>query len=313
LITEVQHRYDDDTIDLGDVISRLWGKRLWLLASVLVCTAIFATVAYTTPPGYRATVVLAPASPEREGMGGGLNSALGQLGGLAALAGVNIGGNSADMEEAIAVLQSRQFTEAFIRDHNLLPELFPKKWDPVAQRWKVPADKQPTLAKGYKLFDKQIRMVVRDKKTGLVNLQIDWGDRREAADWANDLVARLNAEMRSRAIRKSEGYVGYLEKELANTNVVATREAINRLIEAQIKQHMFANVNLDYAFRIIDRAMPADADDPVKPRTLLITFSGFILGLAIGATGILLYTRRSATGSVEPAYRHRPALSRPGE
>jgi uncharacterized protein involved in exopolysaccharide biosynthesis len=313
LITQIQERYEDRTIDLRDVFSRLWTKRLLLLVSVLVCTAPFAAAAFLMKPEYRAITVLAASNAEREGLGGGMGSALGQLGGLAALAGVNIGGNSADLEEAIAVMQSREFTEAFIRDHDLLPKLYPKLWDARTQRWNVPPGKQPTLAKAYKLFDKNIRTVVRDKKTGLVALQIDWKDRLEAAEWANDLVARLNAEMRARAIKKAEAYVGYLEQELTKTNVVATREAINHLIEAQIKQHMFANVNLDYAFRVVDKALPADADDPVKPRKVFLIAEGLALGLALGAAAVLLLARRPPPGGAAGGYRSMSSLTTRGE
>jgi uncharacterized protein involved in exopolysaccharide biosynthesis len=312
LITEIQERYDDPGIDLGELFSRLWTGRLWLLASVVVFTAGFTIAAFVMKPEYRSSTVLTPANAEREGMGG-LGSALGQLGGLAALAGVNLGGNSADVEEALAVLQSREFTEAFIRDRNLLPKLYPKLWDDVNQRWKVPAAKQPTLAKGYQRFDHSIRTVVRDKKTGLVTLEIDWKDRKEAADWANDLVARVNAEMRDRAIRKAEAYIGYLEKELTGTTVVAAREAINRLIEAQIKQHMFANVNLDYSFRVVDKALPSDADDPVKPKKALMIVEGFAVGVAVGIAAVLLSRRRSGAPAARRGYRPLSSHTRPGE
>ena len=62
---------------------------------------------------------------------------LGQFGGLASLAGVNLGGGANnDTEVSLAVLRSREFTEAFIRDRNLLPLIFEECWDADANRWK---------------------------------------------------------------------------------------------------------------------------------------------------------------------------------
>src|SRR6185437_16075318 len=148
--------------------------------------------------------------------------------------------------------------------------------------------KSPTPYKAFRLFDKSIRSVTQDKKTGLVTLQIDWRDPAEAAAWANELVRRLNAEMRGRAIEQSTASLGYLESELNKTTVVGTRDAINRLMEAQIRQRMLANVIQQYAFRVVDRAMPADRDNPVWPRRTLLTAGGFLVGALLGIVAVLI-------------------------
>ncbi len=55
--------------------------------------------------------------------------------------------------------------------------------------------------------------ISRDRKTGLITVQIDWRDAVKAARWGQyEIVARLNAEMRSRAIQSTNASVGYLEK-----------------------------------------------------------------------------------------------------
>jgi len=272
--------------DQRSIFLRLFHRRWWILGSIFVCTAATAVVAFVSKPVYRASVMLVPAIDDRSNMGNALNSALGAFGGLAGLAGLSA--HDMQTEEALAVLRSRQFTEAFIKDWELMPKLFPKKWDAGRQQWKVPEDEQPTPAKTYKRFD-DIRSIVHDKKTGLITLSIDWVDRQEAAAWANALVERLNLEMRSRAIQSANAAVGFLEKELASTSIVGTREAINRLIEAQIKQRMLANVTHEYAFRVVDRAMPPDRDDPVRPKKLMMLIAGFLLGLAGSVAVILVF------------------------
>jgi uncharacterized protein involved in exopolysaccharide biosynthesis len=134
----------------------------------------------------------------------------------------------------------------------------------------------------------------------LVSLQIDWRDRVEAAAWANELVERLNAEMQARALAKANASLGYLEKELAASSVVETRDAINRLIESQIKTRMVANTTREYAFRVVDRAMAPDADDPVWPVKSLFFLCGPLLGLGVGIGLILL---SDAVAGVPPATR----------
>jgi hypothetical protein len=215
-----------------------------------------------------------------------------QLGALAAVAGLEIGNRNSETEEALAVLRSREFTENFISANNLMPELFPEKWSQHTGTWKVDAENRPTLGRAYRIFNKKIRSVIQDKKTGLVTLQIDWRDRQEAAFWANDLVQRLNAEMRSRAITKAEASVSFLEKELQTTSIAEVRVAISRLLETEIKQRMLANVTHDYSFNVVDRALPADADDPERPKRLALLIAGPFVGFGIGAIGAMVSSLR---------------------
>ncbi len=132
-----------------------------------------------------------------------------------------------ETEEALAVLHSREFTERFIADNNLMPKFFSSKWNYSSNTWNVPEKKQPTPADAYKYLDKKIRHISRDMKTSLVTIQIDWKDRDEAASWGNSMVERINAEMRARALAQADAYVGYLTQESEKTTDIGTRDAIN--------------------------------------------------------------------------------------
>lgn len=274
----------DDTIDLGALIGKLWQRRWWIVAAVFVCTTIAAVVAFNTTPIFRTTAVMVPANAER---GGDMRGPLGQLGGLASLAGLTVGGAGLETEEALAVLRSREFTEKFIRDRNLMPVLFASRWNEKEQRWRADTT-PPTPAQAYKYFHKSIRAVIQDKKTGLVTVQIDWKDGGQGAEWANELVRRLNAEMRVRAITHANASVGYLEKELEVTSAVGTRDSINRLIESQIKQRMLANVTQEYAFRVVDTAMAPDKNDPIRPKKRLLLAGGVLIGGVVGIAIVLV-------------------------
>jgi uncharacterized protein involved in exopolysaccharide biosynthesis len=59
------------------------------------------------------------------------------------------------------------------------------------------------------------------------------------------------------------------------------REAIPRLMEAQIKQRMLANVLHEYAFRVVDSAMPPDKADRIRPNKPLLVAAGVFGGGAI--------------------------------
>jgi uncharacterized protein involved in exopolysaccharide biosynthesis len=282
---------NDEVIRLRVLFSRVFKSRFYILAIIVGCTAAFAAAAFLITPVYRATTLLIPASADRDTLGRSLSSTLSQLGGLASLAGVNAGASDQNTEEALAVLRSRQFIERFIREEDLMPRLFADKWNGETHSWKVPADKQPTPSQAYRHFSHDVCLITQDKKTGLVTLQIDWTNREEAAAWANKLVARLNLEMRDRAIEKANASVGYLEKEMASTTAVETHLAVSHLMENEVKQRMLANVTPEYAFRTVDKAVTPDRTDVVKPKKLLLLLAGPFVGLIVGIGGALAYWR----------------------
>jgi uncharacterized protein involved in exopolysaccharide biosynthesis len=274
-------------VDLAALIARVWKGRWTVMICAFLFTAAAIALAFQMTPVYRAQTVLAPAPLDTKGMSGGLGSALGSLGGLAALAGIT-GGNAGATEEALAVLRSREFTEKFIREHDLLPQLYPKLWDAEAKAWSVPPAKQPSYARAFEYFDKTVREIESDKRTGLVTVRIEWRDPEVAATWANELIAKLNGEMRARAMQESNAAIGYLEKELGTTSTVETRLAIGRLMEAQVNHRMLASVTQEYSFRVVDRAMAPDPRDKVRPKKSLLAALGLMFGVVIGALIVLI-------------------------
>jgi uncharacterized protein involved in exopolysaccharide biosynthesis len=279
----------EDETDLRVLVARILARRWWVIASVVVFSVGFYVLAHVLTPVYRASSVLIPAKSDQnmDSSGSGLGG--GGIGGVASLVGINLGGNDSVTEEALGVLKSRQFTDKFINDLNLIPILYAKIWDAQTGKWKVDEKHQPTAAKAYKYFDKKIRSIVPEKKTSLITLNIDWTDRVTAANWANELVRRLNLVMRQREMARADSAVGYLEKEFETTTAVATREAIGRLIENQVKQRMYASVMQEFAFRVIDPATPSDKDDVHFPNKFLMVIAGPIVGFIFGVLGVLGY------------------------
>jgi uncharacterized protein involved in exopolysaccharide biosynthesis len=294
---------DDGPVNARMVLAQLMHFGWWILAAVVVSTLVFTGLAHWMTPVYRATVVMIPVSSERSNLAGSVGQSLGQLGGgLASLTGLNVGSSDPETEEALGVLRSRQFGEQFIKDENLLPLLYAAIWDPATQAWK-PGKHVPTLNRAFNYFNKKIRTVSADQKSGLTTLQIDWRDRTAAAAWANELLRRLNAVMRTRAITNADASIAFLEKELQTTSVVEMREAINRLIETQEKQRMLANVTEQYAFRVVDPAIAPDADDPTRPPKLLMELAGPIVGLLLSVAAVLMLSPAGSGSGTASGHR----------
>jgi uncharacterized protein involved in exopolysaccharide biosynthesis len=266
-------------------------RRHW----ALVCAVTFGFVlvaliaALVLPREYRAKVVVIPAQADELGLEQG--SLLGNLGGLAALAGVSIGGKEQTVE-AIAVLKSRQFSEAFIRDNDLMKRFFASKWDESANDWRPQSRRVPTLRDGFDFFDRKVRRITEDKRTGIVTLEITWRDRTEAARWANELIVRINEVMRARAISESTSTVREVSKELALTDSVAVRDSLSKLLETHVKRKTLAVVRREFVFRVLDPAVEPDDRDYVSPRLAFYLPAGFAFGLLVAIAALLLLDRR---------------------
>ena len=266
-----------DTIDLVAVIANLWARKWLIVASTAVFALAGIVYALVTTPVYRAEVVLASSQDER---GSGINTS---LGGLASLAGINLG-NQGDSKHALATLRSRAFVESFILDNNLLPVLFASRWDEEKSAW-IGDDplEHPDIRDAVRFFTTSVRTVNVNPETGLITLAIHWIDAELAAKWVEQLVARINDQLRNRDLDDAKRQLDYLQGQLQNASLVELRQAISRLIEGQMQTIMLAQAKSEYAFTVIDP--PRVPDRPARPRKVLIvaimTFCGGLVGILL--------------------------------
>jgi len=260
--------------------------RWFITAIMLITTALSGALAFYLPPVYRATVLIHPVT-QKQGKSP-LRGLAARLGGLAALSDLGQEGNGT-RQESLAVLRSRHFTLRFMREEKLLPLLFEERWDKEKKRWiDEPDGGAPSDWEAYERFDQEVRRIAENHSTGLVTLSIDLKDRDAAARWANLLVERVNRHLKEKAIEEANKSLEYLNRELDKTNVVEIRNMIYKLMEIQINRIMLANVREEYAFEIIDPAVPPDEDHYVSPRPGVLLASGIMGGLLLGLMGALM-------------------------
>jgi uncharacterized protein involved in exopolysaccharide biosynthesis len=239
-------------------------------------------------PTYRSEIIVAVVNDNT----GASESGTGSLGALASLAGVNLSGAESKRAEYLAILQSRRISTKFIRLENLMPILFANRWDSKSNAWRTSKwQRPPTETDAEEYFRKNIMTVSDDKKTGLINVRIDWRDPVLAANWANGVVALLNEEVRHTAVDEGRKSIDYLNEELAKTNVSEIRQSISRLLESRLNRIMVANVQAQYALRTVDPALPSDPTRPAKPRRVLDAVAGTILGFSVGLV-VAMWRRR---------------------
>lgn len=271
--------YAGDTISLRQIWQVLWQGKRTIIATTIILAVGSVAYALLAKEVFRAEVLLVPATEQSAPMLGG------QLGGIAALAGVSVG-DGKDVE-ALAVLQSRKFARDFIEQLDLLPVFFEKDWDADTNRWlqEDPAD-APDVRDGVKFFHEEILSVSEARSTGLVTLAVEWTDPDIAAAWAGILVQRLNDRLREKALQEAETNVAYLQSEMASTTLVTLQESIGRLLESELPKLMLAKGNEEFAFKIVDPAV--SPKHRVRPKRALTAVIGTILGGLLGMFIVLV-------------------------
>ncbi|MBB1279872.1 Wzz/FepE/Etk N-terminal domain-containing protein [Pseudoalteromonas sp. SR41-1] len=287
----------DDEIDLTTLLSVIWkGKWAVIFSTVVLCT--FSVIyAVNQPNIYKSEALLSPAEEQKSG---GLGALAGQFGGLASLAGVNLGSDSNNKTQlAIEVLKSRQFISNFIQKHKLLPNLMaaeywnaqdnkirydPELYDVAAHQWvrevSSPYKSKPSLQEAYKEFRK-VTSISTDKETGMIILSVESISPYVAQQWVSWLIEDINQEMKYRDVSEANKSTAFLTKQLKETKVADIRSVLYKLVEEQAKTIMFANVRDEYVFKTIDPALvPEEKSGPKRALICILgTFFGGILGI----------------------------------
>ncbi|WP_335921469.1 Wzz/FepE/Etk N-terminal domain-containing protein [Shewanella chilikensis] len=294
----------DDEIDLRELFSVIWQGK-WLIAGVTLVFAVASVViALMLPNIYKSEALLAPASEEQGA--GALAVLASQFGGLASMAGINLGGKGGTdkTQLAIEVLKSRQFIGNFIEKHQILPELMavdkwhmadnslsfdPEMYNQQSKTWvrevNPPFQPKPSLQEAHKAFSK-ILVVNKDKESGMVKISIEHQSPFIAKQWVDWLVADINLTMKERDVAEANRSTDFLNKQIELTNVADIRAILYKLVEEQAKTIMFAEVRDEYVFKTIDPAIVPE--EKANPKRALICVLGTMLGGMLAVMMVLI-------------------------
>ena len=203
-------------------------------------------------------------------------------------------GEIVEVNEALSLIESRQFLYEFITNEGIMPVMYAKDWDASANDWKTEPGKRHTLWEAYDDFEDDVLDIETDDENGLITVSILWTDPEIATQWSNDIVDRINEKLRDKAIDEATRTLEYLNKELQQTTVVEIQESLYELVKTQKAKIVAANVHNEYAFKIMDPAVVPE--EPAVPYLLVILIVvGSVIGMFIGVTvALLLHLIRQA-------------------
>lgn len=234
-------------IDLWALAQELWQKRLLIVAVTLSATIAATVHAYLQPNIYEAKATIMPVDSSSDRLSSALSS-LGALGSLASKAG-GLKGSVSDKFEAL--LDSRTMSEKVITKYDLLPVLFPERWDSARSVWRPSSSpffqkqqsansKPPTLQQAFRRMHNMVVTTV-DPKAGLVDIKVEHSNPEAAANIANYFVIELNAYLQENSFTSAKQNRAFLESQIQGVSRELTK------IETELKDFQAANklVSLD--------------------------------------------------------------------
>ena len=289
-------------LNLRELVQLMWQYKVTILVTTVLAAVISVIIALILPNIYEAEAKIAPTE---ESQSGNLAGMAGQLGGLASMAGVNLGGGQIDKASmALEVLRSRRFITEFVENREILPDLMavdywnrttgeivydPEIYDAGSNTWvrEVEAGQspEPTAWEYVRAFRENFT-ITRDEALGTVMIRVQHRSPVIARDWVNWLIEDLNNEMRRRDVTEARKSLQYLEEEMERTVLTRMQQVFYQLMEKQTQTIMLANVRPEYVFQVIDPAVVPEQRK--SPRRSIIAIVGTIFGGFLGVLIVLL-------------------------
>jgi len=289
----------EDQIDFSKVFRMFWARR-WLIA-IITFVSIVTSILYaiSLPNQYKATSILIPATTSNASM---LSKLAGQFGGLASLAGVNLGVDAEGDKTAVALelIKTWGFIESFIKNNDIEVEVYAAEgwsqkenkliiddelYDLEAKKWvrDFNPDKGETASpSSWELFEsfKDRISIVQSKKSPVISISVEFYSPYLAKEWVDKLVRAINDYIRVQEKEDAQKSLDYLKKQIQDTELAEMKTVFFQLVEEQTKNLMLTEINDEYVFKTLSQSKIEE--EKSKPNRALICIIGSFLGLCLG-------------------------------
>jgi uncharacterized protein involved in exopolysaccharide biosynthesis len=277
----------------------IWKYKVFIICFTAFFSGLMVLYAISKPNVYTAQGLYMPKGGEE---GGSLAKLAGQFGGLASMAGVNLGGGGGDKTDvALELLKSRAFLQAFIEKHDLvMPLLAVEKWDKSSNRliidpelyneetstWirEVPKGKnaEPSSWEAFSELNNNIAINYASKK-GTLSIKLTYYSPEIAAKWLALLVNDMNLFWKEKTQKETEKYIQLLEQEAEKQHPTELKAVLYGLIGEQTKTLLLNNITDEVMFETVTPIIvPEEKSAPSRALLCIVAvifsfiFSSFI-------------------------------------
>lgn len=286
--TQTQY-LEEDEIDLRELWNTiLKGKKLIALISVVV-VSLTLVYALKLPNVYTSKTILIPTSED-----GG--SALGGLGGLAAMAGISIGGGGSISPDTAfnSLLNNYTFMQQFVVKNKILEHYNnPKEDDNYVfalgfrgfyELFKSTADKENIDDEVFKIVKKikSNMSISSDKKSGLITVSYSDSNRVYPPLIIDAFLRDTSAYLVQNNLNIIDKKLKYFSKEVQNADGFELRQSLSSMISKILQEKVMMKSKEYYQCDVLTVANPAYIKDKSKPKRGLILVVSFITSIILG-------------------------------
>lgn len=232
----------------------------------LFSSVLAVAIALYMPNEYKSYAVLSPKEKSSE-----IDTQ--SLGGLAGLGGVSSiigGGSNQHFDESLEILQSNKFLGQFLQN-KFVELLAVKEFDPSlnkitidSKKYDINKDKWirkpsnpwgviPEEQEAIKYFRENNFDLSINRRNNFVTIGIKHISPEVSRKWLEELISQLDEKIRTRDVNEANEALIYINERLSRTSI--TNDVKNSLSKLAIKYEktiLFANINKEFAFNIID-------------------------------------------------------------
>lgn len=282
---------EEDEIDLRELWKTILKGKKIIAIITLVVVAITLVYALKLPNVYKSEAVLIPSSEDS-------GPSLGGLGGLAAMAGVSIGGGGSMTPDVAfnSLLNNYEFMKKFVINNKILEYYNGKK-----------VDENYVFALGFRGFydlfksevdeeeydiDKEIYKIVEkirsnfsvssDKKTALITVAYSDSDRNYPPQIINAFLKDTSSYLVKNNLRIINSKLGYFEKELVSVDGFELRKSISSIISKILEEKIMMQSKVYYQCDVLTSPSVSYVKDKTKPKRALILVVSFVTSIILG-------------------------------
>ena len=229
----------EEEIDLVGLSKLIWESKKIIIASTTVFSIVAVIYSLSLPNIYESKALLSPVNEEI-----GSNQTMGNVAGLANLAGINIS-NATNSNSLKAIKKAN--TISFFKD-NILPNIFlpdlmaVKSWDAKTNTIFYDSDnfdnesqsfiKTPSAQESYKEF-KDIFQLSQDYDTGFVTVSIKHQSPYISQEWTDLIVNQINEFFRINDKKEAQAAMDFLNTQMAQTSYNEIKLVIAQLLKIE--------------------------------------------------------------------------------
>ena len=268
----------------------------WKVIAALTLAGLLTAIIYLNSATYKYTVDFRINPTEAD-----MSSLTKRLGGLAAVAGINLGGDKASspFELYVDAIYSPEVATKLAGDPMIMRNAFDREWNASAGEFLEPVSpaggavnglkgilgipvypwEKPDSARLQEFIERNV-ILQRDPKRAGITLSME----HENPEFAKRLLTSLHSAtdnmLRARALDRANQYINYIALKLTEVSLLEHREALAETLGQQERVRMMASSGMPYAGEPLGK--PLVSLHPTTPRPIITLVLGFLGGAVAG-------------------------------